>query len=256
MQTIIVSPLEQFEIVPLSVRNFFFNFYFDFTLTNSFIYLIVVGGFLFPLLYRLTLGLGKIIPNSYQLLIENIYTFINQSILENSKGRGKQFVPFVFSLFMTILALNLLGMVPYSFTITSHLVTTLTLSLMVFVSINLIMFRLHGWASFSIFLPAGAPIALAPFLVVIELISYLFRGLSLAIRLFANMMAGHTLLKVIAGFGYQMFSSKSIFLNANSIFPFVIVFLLTGMELGIAVLQAYVFTILTCIYLNDALNLH
>jgi F-type H+-transporting ATPase subunit a len=146
-------------------------------------------------------------------------------------------------------------MIPYSFTVTSHFIITLGLSFSLFIGITIVGFQTHGLHFFSILLPQGVPLPLAPFLVLLELISYCFRALSLGIRLFANMMAGHSLVKILSGFAWTMLSMGGILYLAQ-LAPFLIVFASTGLELGVAILQAYVFTILLCIYLNDVINLH
>jgi F-type H+-transporting ATPase subunit a len=146
-------------------------------------------------------------------------------------------------------------MIPYSFTTTSHLVVTFSLSFSIFVAMTIIGFQVHGIHFFSFLLPPGAPLILAPFLVVIELVSYMFRGISLGVRLFANMMAGHTLVKILSGFSWTMMSAGGILMVA-SLIPLAVVFALTFLEIGVACLQAYVFTILMCIYLNDVIHLH
>ncbi len=196
-----------------------------------------------------------LVPTRYQVFFEKFYLFILDLLKENL---GKSFVFFfnlIFTVFFLILLANLQGMIPYTFTITSHLVSTFFLSLSLFIFLNILGVLKHGFNFFNLFLPAGAPLILSPFLVVIELISYVARVFSLAIRLFANLMAGHTLLKILAEFGTVMLLQLRLgFLGA--IFPILIVFLVTGLELAIAGLQAYVFTVLVCIYLNDALNLH
>ena len=146
-------------------------------------------------------------------------------------------------------------MVPYSFTITSHLIVTFTLALTTFLGFNIIGIRKHKLNFLSLLLPGGASLALVPLLVPIELVSYIFRVISLPVRLFANMMAGHTLLKVIAGFAWIMSGLSGIMFFAHFV-PLILLVLLVGLELGVALIQAYVFTILTCMYINDALNLH
>jgi len=146
-------------------------------------------------------------------------------------------------------------MIPFSFTVTSHIVVTLGLATMAFFGINVIAIRTHGFHALSFFLPAGAPIALAPLLVAIEIVSYSFRVVSLALRLFANMMSGHCLLKILAGFAWTMLAAGGI-LTLLHILPLVVIFAIVGLELAIAFLQAYVFTVLLCIYLNDAISLH
>ena len=161
----------------------------------------------------------------------------------------------IFTTFLFLLSTNLIGMIPYSFTATSHMVVTFGLSLSLFVGVTLIGFQTHGLHFLSFLLPKGAPLALAPLLVVLELVSYSFRAVSLGVRLFANMMAGHTLVKILSGFAWTMLSVGGV-LAVASVVPFGVVLALTGLEIGVACLQAYVFTILLCIYLNDAINLH
>jgi F-type H+-transporting ATPase subunit a len=168
---------------------------------------------------------------------------------QNVGPKGKKFVPLMFTLFMFILTCNLFGMIPYSFTVTSHISITFALAMMVFLLVTLLGFYLHGFHFFSLFLPAGTPWWLAPLMVVIELFAYLARPVSLSLRLAANMVAGHVLLKVVAGFVVSM----AIYLKFLPI-PFIVV--LIGFEIFVAILQAYIFTILSCVYLNDAINLH
>lgn len=178
----------------------------------------------------------------------------NQSVKERFSVK-QRFFPLIFVIFTFLLFSNLIGMIPYSFTVTSHFIVTLGLSFSLFIGVTLVGFQTHGLHFFSLLLPQGVPLALAPFLVLLELISYCFRALSLGIRLFANMMAGHSLVKILSGFAWTMLSMGGIMVFAH-LAPLGIVFALIGLELGVAVLQAYVFTILICIYLNDAINLH
>jgi ATP synthase subunit 6 len=243
-----LSPLEQFEII-----NLVSIFYQSWAISNSNIY------FFFQILLLFFISnlylTNKILPNRYQYILEQLYLFIKNLIENNINKKALKFFPFIFTLFFVIILSNFFGMVPYSFTITSHLIFTLFLSFLTFFGINFLGLQLHGLHFFSLFLPAGAPFILAPFLIFIELLSYVARVFSLAIRLFANLMSGHTLLKILSEFGWTMLLAGGLgFLTF--LFPFVIVFLITGLELAIAGLQAYVFTILTCIYFNDALNLH
>jgi ATP synthase subunit 6 len=169
--------------------------------------------------------------------------------------RGQLFFPLVFSIFFYVLCLNVVGLVPYSFTLTSHFIVTFALSLSIFLGINIICIRTHGLEFFSLFLPSGTSAALAFLLVPIELISYIFKPVSLSIRLFANMMGGHTLLKVIAGFSWSLMGCSGTLFIFHYI-PVLILIPLFGLEVGVALIQAFVFSILICIYLNDAINLH
>jgi len=176
-------------------------------------------------------------------------------VKENLGKEGLNFFPLVFTLYIFIIFANLVGMVPYSYTVTSQIIITLSLSMIGFLTINIVGIKKHKINFLSLFLPSGAPIALAPLLVPLEFISYSFRVVSLAVRLFANMMAGHTLLKILATFAWKMLSIGGIFLIIQ-LFPLAVIIAITGLELAIAFLQAYVWTTLTCLYLSDALNLH
>jgi F-type H+-transporting ATPase subunit a len=249
------SPLEQFaiiSIIPFHIDNFYFSF------TNSSLFMLLTTGFFLLLCYLLTDGDakgGSLVPNRWQSFVEMIYEFVANLIQEQIGEKGKKYFPLIFTLFSFLLFSNLIGMIPYSFTTTSHLIVTFSLSVSVFIAVTLIGFQIHGIHFFSFLLPPGAPLALAPFLVVIELVSYSFRAISLGVRLFANMMAGHTLVKILSGFAWTMLSLGGIMFFVSFI-PFAVVFALTFLEVGVACLQAYVFTILTCIYLNDAIHLH
>jgi F-type H+-transporting ATPase subunit a len=188
------------------------------------------------------------VPGRWQLLAELSYQFIAKMVADNIGKEGRSYFPLIFSIFIFVLFGNLLGMIPYSFTFTSHIAVTLTMALLIFIMVTLIAFFKHGMKFFSFFLPEGVPIILAPLMIAIEVISYFTRPFSLSVRLFANMMAGHTLLKVIGGFVVPL-----------GIFGFVPVAGLVavmGLEFLIAFLQAYIFTILTCIYINDAIHIH
>lgn len=245
------SPLEQFEInrlIKLEIG------WLDLSLTNSTIAMIIAT-ITFILLCNFTLVNSKLIPTRWQSVIEYIYEFIHGLIKDQIGNKGYPYFPLIFTIFVFILFCNLIGMIPYSFTATTHLVITFGLSLAIFVGVTIIGFLSHGIKFFSILMPGGASIALAPLLVIIELISYFARAISLAVRLFANMMAGHTLLKIISTFGWKMILAGG-FLSVAGLVPITILFLLTGLEIAIAILQAYVFTVLTCSYLNDSINLH
>lgn len=248
----IFTPLEQFAIVsliPIRLGNIYLSF------TNSSLYLLLSTGLVILLFYLVTQNGGFLVPSRWQSLVEMIYEFVVSLVDEQIGKKGRFAFPLIFTTFTFLLFTNLIGMIPYSFTATSHLVVTFGLSLSLFIGITVVGFQVHGLHFFSFLLPKGAPLILAPLLVVLELVSYCFRAVSLGVRLFANMMAGHTLVKILSGFAWTMLSVGGI-LAAASVIPFAIVFALTGLEIGVACLQAYVFTILTCIYLNDAINLH
>lgn len=193
--------------------------------------------------------------NNWPIIFNIIYNLIKDLIINNIGPKGSKFFPLVFSIFMYVVCLNLIGLIPYSYTITSHLIVTFALALFIFIGINIITARYHGFEMFSLFLPSGTSLALAFLLVPIELISYIFKPVSLSIRLFANMMAGHTLLKVIAGFAYTMMGLSGIIFFVHYV-PLLILIPLFLLELGVSLIQAFVFSVLICIYLNDAINLH
>ena len=191
------SPLEQFSINKIIPIN---AFGIDLSITNSSILVVLACTFSF-LFFSLAVANAKLVPTGWQSISEFIYEFLYFNVLsENVKKNGNLYFPILFTIFSFILFCNLLGMVPYSFTVTSHIVVTLGLALMAFLAINIIGIKTHGFHLLSLFLPSGAPIALAPLLVAIEIVSYSFRVISLALRLFANMMSGHCLLKILAGF--------------------------------------------------------
>ena len=238
------SPLEQFKIKPLldfEVGGI------DLSFTNSSLFMVatvvLITGFLILGMRR-----GAMVPGRWQSAAELSYEFIAGLIKDTVGSEGRRYFPIVFTVFMFVLIGNLLGMVPYSFTFTSHIIVTFALASVVFIGVTILGFVKHGIRFFSFFVPPGAPVALWPLLIPIEIISYLSRPISLSVRLFANMLAGHTLLKVIAGFVAV--------LGVFGVLPWVMVVALTGLEVLIAFLQAYVFAILTCLYINDALHLH
>ncbi|WP_425362931.1 F0F1 ATP synthase subunit A [Candidatus Tisiphia endosymbiont of Hybos culiciformis] len=239
------SPLDQFAIKKLVEINLFG---FDISFTNSSLYMLLAG--VIALLYfYLALKSEKIIPSRLQLSAEIIYDIITVTLSQNVGEKGRKFIPLIFTLFMFILLCNLLGMIPYGFTVTSHIAVTFALAIMIFFMVTIIGFINHGVHFLSIFLPKGTPLWLAPLMIVIELFAYLARPISLSLRLAANMMAGHVLLKVMAGF----IVSLMIFLK---FLPIPLIVVLIGFEIFVAILQAYIFTILACVYLNDAVNSH
>ena len=191
---------------------------------------------------------AKQIPGRWQGLVEMTYEFVANLLYENVGSKGCTYFPLVFTIFMFILIGNLLGMIPYSFTYTSHIIVTFGLAMFVFLVVTLIGIIKHRFHFFTLFFPKGAPLFMAPVIIPIEILSYLSRPVSLSVRLFANMMAGHTMLKVFAGF--------TIALGIFGVAPLVVNTALTAFEVMVAILQAYVFTILTCIYLHDAIHLH
>ncbi len=239
------NPLAQFEVhtlVPIEVGGV------DASLTNAGLFMVLAMA---SITVFVVLGMRHraVVPGRWQSMAELSYEFIAGMIRENVGSEGRKYFPFIFSLFMFILFGNLLGLIPYGFAFTSHIIVTFALALMVFIFVTMVGLVRHKLRFFSYFFPAGVPIALAPILVPIEIVSYLSRVVSLSIRLFANMMAGHTMMKVFAGFIIPLG-----FIGGWA--PLAVDVALTGFELLVACLQAYVFTVLTCIYLHDAIHLH
>ena len=248
------SPLEQFQI--FSVCSFWISS-FDFSISNStFIIVITLFWFFnFILLINSNDFNFFFIPSRFQFFIEFSYEVVLKMVVDSIGSKYQKLFPIVFCIFLFILISNIIGLIPFSFTLSSNLIITFSLSLSIFFSINIICFFKHGINFFSLFLPSGSSLLLSFILIPIEIISYIFRPISLSVRLFANMMAGHTLLKVIVGFSWSMiFGSGSIFLF--HLFPLFILVGLIGLELAVACIQSYVFTILFCIYLKDSLFLH
>ncbi len=239
------SPLAQFEIktlVPIEfggVNASFTNSSMFMVLTVLTISIFLIGG----------MRKSELVPGRWQSMAELAYVFIANMLKDNVGSEGRPYFPFVFTIFMFVLVGNIWGLMPYSFTFTSHIAVTFAMAFFVFVGVTLIAIAKHKMHFFSFFMPPGVPLYMAPLLIPIEIISYLSRPISLSVRLFANMLAGHTLLKVFAGF----IISLGI---AAGWLPFAFVVALTGLEFVIAFLQAFVFAILTCLYLNDALHLH
>ena len=220
----------------------------DISFTNASLFMIISC---ISILFIFSLGSSKknIIPNKIQLFAELSYTFISKMINDTAGSKGKPYFAFIFSLFMFVLFCNMFGMIPYSFTVTSHIIVTFVLAGFIFVGVTIIGFIKHGFGYLKLFVPSGVPMVLLPLIVIIEIISYLSRPISLSVRLFANMMAGHTMMKVFGGFVVSLGI-------IGGWLPLSFSVALTGLEILVAFLQAYVFAILTCIYLNDALNLH
>ena len=241
----LASPLEQFvikPIIPLHIGGV------DVSFSQSALWM-GIAVVLTTLLMTVSMRGKALVPGRWQNVSEMLYEFIFGMVNDNLGPEGRKYFPFVFSVFMIVLMGNLLGMVPYSFTFTSHIIVTGALALTVFTLATGVGIVRHGLHFFSLFLPKGLPWFLAPMIVMIEVISYLSRPISLSVRLFANMVAGHTMLKVFAGFSVMM----GIVLG---IVPMVVNVALYGLEILIAFIQAYVFAILTCVYLKDAIELH
>jgi len=252
-----VDPLHQFIISPILNINIGGM---DLSFTNS--SLSVLLAFL-SICALLTFGLRKrrLVPDRVQALVEVSYGVVADLIDKNVGRSGLRYFPFVFSVFSFILFGNLLGIVPHVFTFTSHIIVTFTLAMVVFLFVTVLGICLHGWHFFTLFAPRGVPKAILMLLIPIELISYMFRPISLSVRLFANMLAGHAMMKVFAGLAVM--SAGGIAVSASGLgavmgafTPIAISTILTGFEIFVAMFQAYIFTILTCVYLNDAVHLH
>ncbi len=245
------SPLAQFEIKVLHPLNLMG---YDISFTNASLFM-VLAGVAIILFLSYSMRRAALVPGRWQNMAEMSYLAVADMVGENVGPEGKRYFPMIFTAFMFVLFCNLLGMMPYSFTVTSHIAVTFALAISLFVVVTLVGFFRHGLHFFHLFLPEGVPLVLAPLMVVIEMFTYLMRPFTLAIRLAANMMAGHTAMKVIAGFVAALLIPFS-GMAALSVLPLLGVVALTGLELLVAVLQAYIFALLLCIYLNDAVNMH
>jgi F-type H+-transporting ATPase subunit a len=221
---------------------------FDISFTNASLFMII-SSVAILIIFSLGSKRNSLLPNKIQLLAELSYTFISKMINDTAGSKAKPYFAFIFSLFMFVLFCNMFGMIPYSFTVTSHIIVTFILASLIFIGVTVIGFMKHGLGYLKLFVPSGVPAVLLPLIVIIEIISYLSRPVSLSVRLFANMMAGHTMMKVFGGFVISLGI-------IGGWLPLSFSVALTGLEILVAFLQAYVFAILTCIYLNDALNLH
>ncbi len=242
------NPIEQFKIkpiIPLEVAGV------DVSFTNSAV-MMVISVVLITAFLTLSVRSRAIVPGRWQSLAEVFYEFIAGMLKDNVGQEGRKYFPFIFSLFMFVLFGNILGMIPGSFTYTSHVIVTFGMAIVVFTGVTIIGFARHGTHFLRMFFPEGAPIATAIILVPIEVISYFSRPFSLAVRLFANMTVGHIILKVMGGFVVSL----GAFYVLPGIVPFAFLGAITVLEFGIALLQAYVFTILSCIYLHDAIHMH
>jgi F-type H+-transporting ATPase subunit a len=250
----ISSPLEQFEVTNLIGINAPILGFFNLTLTNLALYSIV--------LLFLTLGLHfvasnnrKLVPSKWSIALESSFASINTMVRDQIGTTNEVYLPFIYSLFFFIIIANLTGNVPYNYAITTSIVVSLGLSLTIFIGVTILALSIHKVRFFSFFIPSGTPLALVPLLVLIELISYLARAVSLGVRLFANIMAGHTLMKILSTFLFQMFTSSAL-VFVITLVPFALFTCIIGLEIAVSFIQAYVFSILVCSYLKDAIDLH
>jgi F-type H+-transporting ATPase subunit a len=252
---ILSSPLEQFE-----TTNFIS---FTAPILGDFVISLTNVGFYSLLVFILVLGyhvlsanhLSALVPSKWSLSLESSYATLHSMVKEQVGSANEIYVPFIYSIFWFILLANLVGNVPYSFAFTSSVIVAMGLSVIIFLGVTILGLMRHGIHFFSFFVPAGTPLALVPLLCLIELISYFARAFSLGVRLFANIVAGHTLLKILSGFLYPALTS-GILMFFVTLLPMAIFIALVGLEIAVSVIQAYVFTILTCSYLKDAIELH
>lgn len=248
-----LSPLDQFEVRDLLSVAALGNLHIS--VTNIGLYL-TIGGFV-ALIYKiLTANYNKVVSNNWSISEETIYATVHSIVVSQINSRqGQVYFPFIYALFIFILVNNLLGMVPYSFASTSHFILTFSLSFTVVLGATILGLKVHGLKFFSLFVPAGCPLALLPLLVLIETISYLARNVSLGLRLAANVLSGHMLLNILSGFTYNIMCSGVIFFFL-AFLPLAFIIAFSGLELAIALIQAQVFVVLSCSYIKDALELH
>jgi F-type H+-transporting ATPase subunit a len=244
-----INPIEQFDIsriLPIKVGSL------DFSLTNSAVYMLLAVGIACAVMAIGAQG-GTGIPGRIQSMAEMAYEFVAGMVRSAAGEAGMRFFPMVFCLFIFILICNLVGLIPYSFTVTSHIIVTVSLALLVFLTVVVVGIKENGMGFFKLFVPSGVPIYILPLVVVIEVISFISRPLSHSVRLFANMLAGHITLNVFGGFVVMLLGATAA-VKALAVLPFAMTIGLFALELLVAFLQAYVFTMLTCMYLNDALH--
>jgi F-type H+-transporting ATPase subunit a len=244
------SPMEQFQIknlVPLGEVGGV-----ELAFTNSAAFMVGIVASIF-LLMTFASRSRQLVPGRWQSIAELSYEFVAKTVRQTAGNDGMRFFPLIFSLFMFVLFANFVGMLPGAFTVTSHIIVTFALAMLVILTVLVYGFARHGLHFLRLFLPSGVPLVLAPFMFIIELISFMSRPISLSLRLFANMLAGHIALKVFAGFVVTL-TGLGAFGIAGAALPLAMIVALTAFEFLVAFLQAYVFTVLTCIYLNDALH--
>lgn len=251
----IISPLDQFEIRDLMKLDAPILGNLSLSITNIGLYLTIAGYLVFAISV-LSDNDRKIISNGWSISQESIYSTVHGIVIGqiNNKG-GQVYFPLIYVLFVFILVNNLIGMIPYSFAATSHFVLTFFLSFTIVLGATILGFNKHGLEFFSLFVPSGCPLGLLPLLVLIEFISYLARNVSLGLRLAANILSGHMLLNILSGFTYNIMTSGLIFFFLG-LFPLAFIIAFSGLELGIAFIQAQVFVVLSCSYIKDALELH
>jgi F-type H+-transporting ATPase subunit a len=244
------DPIHQFEVIDLVRLGKVGST--SIALTNSALYMGLAVGITAAVMLGATAG-RSVIPGRMQSIAEVAYEFVESIIRDNMGEDGMRFFPLVFSLFMFILVLNVVGLIPYSFTVTSHVIITVALALLVFITVLVYGFWKNGLRFFNLFVPKGIPVYILPAIVLIEVLSFLSRPISHSVRLFANMLAGHITINVFAGF-VILLGGLGVLGGLGATLPFAMTVALTALELLVAFLQAYVFVVLTCIYLNDVLH--
>jgi F-type H+-transporting ATPase subunit a len=243
-----IDPIHQFNIDKIFTIGHIGNQEIAFTNSSAYMFLSVA------LISLLMIGAGRqLVPGRFQSMAEISYEFVANTIRSSAGSEGMKFFPLVFSLFMFIGVSNIIGIIPYTFTVSSHIIVTAALALLVFFTVLVYGFYKNGLKFFKLFVPSGVPIVILPLVVMIEIISFLSRPVSHSVRLFANMLAGHITLKVFASF-VTMLGAFGAVGWAGAVLPLALTVALTALELLVAFLQAYVFTILTCIYINDAIH--
>jgi len=245
-----IDPIHQFNIEKIFTIGHIGNQ--EIAFTNSSAYMFLSVGLISLLMIGGVAG-RQLVPGRFQSMAELAYEFVANTIRSSAGSEGMKFFPLVFSLFMFIMVSNMIGIIPYTFTVSSHIIVTASLALLVFLTVLVYGFYKNGLKFFKLFVPSGIPIAILPLVVLIEVISFLSRPISHSVRLFANMLAGHITLKVFASF-ITMLGALGIAGWAGAVLPLGLTVALTALELLVAFLQAYVFTIHTCIYINDAIH--
>jgi len=246
------SPLEQFIVSVLYPLQLFG---FDVSFTNAALYKLVAVAII-TMLMVLGLAGGRMVPGRWQMLTETLYTSISSMVDTAAGPRARAFFPLIFSIFTFILVGNLVGILPNTFTFTSHIIVTFGLAAIVFLTVTITGFAKHGLHFFHLFAPKGAPVALLPLLFVLELFSFCIRPFSLSIRLFANMLAGHILMKVFAGMMVMLIGSMGVYGAVVGVLPTILNICMIGFEFFVALLQAYIFALLSSLYLRDAIEMH
>jgi F-type H+-transporting ATPase subunit a len=248
------SPLEQFEVTPFISVTAPILGDFNLSLTNLGFYALVTV-FLVLGLHIVANNSYSLIPSKWSIALESSYASVHALVRDQIGAANEIYTPFIYSLFFFIMIANLNGNIPYGFTVTTSVIVAIGLSVMIFLGVTTLGLSLHGVHFFSYFIPSGTPLRLVPLLVIIEVISYLARAVSLGVRLFRNMVAGHTLLKILSTFLAQLFTT-SILVAVVTLIPFAVFVALIGLELAVSLIQSYVFCVLTCSYIKDAVNLH